>query len=252
MAAGFDLRRVARSLLNIEVNTIIRDAMTAEQMPSVPHALLDIAEGYADVLCGLGINMPKVFEVPGGVPPPNAPSWVKPPSKWVGSFLKADSKTFDKLRWVAQWALDSEEARWRVTGAKRALLGRIVNNSDTIKEIFKRFEPSMEPFVGKTRAELCAMTIRGDSYTVAPDDLIQIQKMWDIGTEEVVAQTVVHITGDVTMRIQSALAEPGMEPLLAIHRSSVDVSLTRWRDLLDAVKVIAGAAIGQLLGVTRS
>jgi hypothetical protein len=44
MALTIDLTRTARSLLNIEVNTILRDNMTAEEMPPAPHALLDIAQ----------------------------------------------------------------------------------------------------------------------------------------------------------------------------------------------------------------
>jgi hypothetical protein len=248
MAAGFDLTQVARSLLNIEVNTIIRDAMTAEQMPPLPHALLDIAEQYADELCRLGLDLPAIFNLPGGVPPEGAPAWVQPPAAWIGALLTDSSDTFERLRWAAQGALTSNLAAMRVPPAKRVLLSRIVNNSDTIKEMFKRFDASLQPYLGKTRGELVALTIRGNSYTVDPADLIALQKIWDIGVEEIVAQTVVHVTGDVTTRVQEALREPGSEPIFAIHRQSVDVSVTRWRDLLDAVKEIAGAAVSTLLG----
>jgi hypothetical protein len=61
-------------------------------------------------------------------------------------------------------------------------------------------------------------------------------------------QTIVHVTGDITTRVQEALRNPGSETLFTIHRQSIDVSVARWKDLLDAVKEIAGAAIGVLLG----
>ncbi len=249
MAIGFDLTRTARSLLNIEVNTIVRDSMTGEEMPPVPHALLDIAGWYADLLCSVGVDLAPYFAAPPGDPPPLWPTWTVPPAGPVGAGLTISSETFNRLRWAAQWALGSNDpAATRIGGATRVLLDRIVNNGDTVKEMFKRFDPSVRQFEGKTRADLVAMTIQANSYQISPDDMIALQKMWDIGMEQIVAQTIVHVTGDVTTRVQEALRGPGSEALLTIHRQSIDVSVARWKDLLDAVKEIAGAAIGVLLG----
>ena len=249
MAIGFDLTRTARSLLNIEVNTIVRDNMTAEQMPPVPHSLLDIAQGYSDALSAVGVDMPGYFAAGAGDPSQVAPGWVVPPAGSVGGALTVAAETFDRLRWAAQWALGSNDpAAARISAAMRVLLDRIVNNCDTIKEMFKRFDPSLRQFYDKTRTDLVAMTIRPNSYAISPDDLIQLQKMWDIGIEQIVAQTVVHVTGDVTTRVQEALRGPGSEPLFSIHRQSIDVSVARWKDLLDAVREIAGTTVSMLLG----
>ncbi len=249
MAIGFDLTRTARSLLNIEVNTIVRDNMTGEQMPPVPHTLLDIAGWYADTLCSVGVDLPAYFAGASGDPPPVWPNWTAPPAGSVGGGLTVSADTFIRLRWAAQWAQGSNDPTGtRMPGATRVLLDRIVNNCDAVKEMFKRFDPSMQQFLGKTRADLVAITIRPDSYAISPDDLIQLQKMWDIGVEQIIAQTVVHVTGDVTTRVQEAMRSPGSEPLFSIHRQSIDVSVARWKDLLDAVKEIAGAAISVLLG----
>ena len=94
------------------------------------------------------------------------------------------------------------------------------------------------------------MPIQPGSYVVQVDDLIQLQKIWDIGMEEIVAQTVVHVTGDITMRVQDPLGRPGSETLFAIHRQSVDVSVACWHYLLDVVREIAGATVRALLGRT--
>ncbi len=251
MALAFDLTSTARSLLNIEVNTIVRDNMTGEQMPPVPHALLDIAQDYADTLSDLGVDMPGYFAPGAGDPAQVPPAWVVPPAGSAGGNLTVATDSFNRLRWAAQWTRGSNDpAAGRIALAKRVLLDRIINNCDAIKEMFKRFDPTLQQFIGKTRADLVAMTLRGDSYVIAPDDLIQLQKIWDIGVEEIVAQTVVHVTGDVTTRIQAALRAPGSETLFAIHRQSIDVSVACWRYLLDAIKEIAGAAVGALLGRT--
>jgi hypothetical protein len=249
MAIGLDLTRTARSLLNIEVNTIVRDNMTADQMPPAPHALLDLAGWYADALCSVGVDLAAYFATPFGDPPPTAPTWTPPPGGSVGPGLTVSSETFARLRWAAQWALGSNDpAAARIAGSMRVLLNRIENNCDTIKEMFKHFDASFQQFIGKTRADLVAMTISPKGFAISPDDLIPLQKMWDIGLEQIMLQTVVHVTGDVTTRVQEALRNPGSESLFSIHRQSIDVSVARWKDLLDAVKEIAGAAVGVLLG----
>jgi hypothetical protein len=64
MSNGVDLTGTARSLLDIEVNTIIRENMTAEPMPPLPHALLDIARDYAQQLGSFGIDLSAYFGSP--------------------------------------------------------------------------------------------------------------------------------------------------------------------------------------------
>jgi len=56
------------------------------------------------------------------------------------------------------------------------------------------------------------------------------------------------LTGDVTTRVQEGLIGARAELLLGPHRQSVDVSVGRWKVLLDAVREIAGTAVGVLLG----
>ena len=249
MAEGFDLTAVARSLLNIEVNTIVRDDMTGEPMPPVAHALLDIAGNYARELCGLGVRLAEYFQPNAADPATIVPGWMNSPPS-VSEQLTISAATFDRLRWAAKWASGAATTRSRpLPPEKFVLLDRIINNADAIKEMFKRFDDSFnQRFLGKSRADLATVTIRPASYVVPPADLIQLQKIWDIGLEQIVAQTIVHVTGDVTTRVQKALAGPGSEILLTIHRQSIDVSVARWKDLLDAVREIAGTAVGVLLG----
>ena len=245
--ASFDLTETARSLLTMEANTIVRDNMTGEPMPPLPHALLDIAGEYANLLCAVGVDLAAYFATPRPDPATLNPGLVDNAGSVTDLTVSVD--TFDRLRWAAKYALGARNPR--VTPARRILLDRIVNNSDAIKEMFKRFDASLDQFKDKSRAELVAMTIRRSSYAVPVDDLIQLQKMWDIGMEEIVAQTIVHITGDITTRVQSGLGRPGSEALFAIHRQSIDVSVACWRYLLDVIREIAGTTIQALIGRSR-
>jgi hypothetical protein len=247
MVARYNLTATARSLLNLEINTIVRDSMTGEPMPPVPHALLDVARDYANMLCALGVNLPRYFDAGAGDPSQIVPGWLDPPGS-VSDSLTVSVETFDRIRWAAKWANSAGDLRARIPPSNRVLLDRIVNNADAIKEIFKRFDSGMSQFFGKTRAQLVSLAIEPDSYVIEPNDLIVLQKIWDLGVEEIVAQTVVHLSGDVTTRIQDALRSPGSDPLFAIHRQSIDVSINCWKALLDAVREIAGTAVRVLLG----
>jgi hypothetical protein len=249
---SFDLVAVARSLLNIEVNTIVRDCMTGEPMPPIPHALLDIAGDYARELCGLGVQLTAYFVAGAGDPEKLSPGWVRHPTP-VSNQLTISMDTFDRLRWAAKWAAGAADRRAeKLSQAKLALLDRIVNNADAIKEMFKRFDDGFSAqFLNKNRDQLLAMAIRPGSYVVLPDDVIVLQKIWDIGMEEIVVQTIVMMTGDVTTRMQEGLAGVRSEALFTIHRQSVDVSVARWKALLDALSAIAGTTMGALLGRGR-
>lgn len=252
MASFPDLTAIARRLLNIEVNTIISAAMTAEPMPAVPHALLDIAGWYADALAAMGVDLAPYFTNTNGDSRSVALAWVTadtPP--WSGAGLTVSAGTFDRLRWAADRAANSPQAALRIRPSHAVLLQRIVNNADAIKEIFRRFNPTMQQFENRTRADLLQQPLRPDSYSVAPDDLTLLQKIWDIGTDEIVAQTIVYLTGDVTTRVQESLARPGAEPIFAIHRQSIDVSIKYWKSLLEVIREIAGAAVGVVLGARK-
>ena len=59
------------------------------------------------------------------------------------------------------------------------------NNADAIKEMFKRFDKGFnQQFLEKTRVDLTAITVEPGSYAVPPNDVILLQKIWDIGLEE--------------------------------------------------------------------
>ncbi len=248
--ANLDLTGTARSLLTMEANTILRDNMTGEPMPPLPHALLDVAGEYADVLRAVGVDLRLYFATALDMLPTLRAPLLDNGQPVDSNALTVSADTFDRLRWAATDALRSPSPR--ITPPQRVLLDRVVNNSDAIKEMFKRFDRSVkEQFEGKHRADLVGMTIQRSSYAIAVDDLIALQKIWDIGTEEIVAQTVVHVTGDVTTRVQEALTRPGSEALFAIHRQSVDASLACWHYLLDVIREIAGTTIQALIGRPR-
>jgi hypothetical protein len=191
------------------------------------------------------------FAPQAGDPASAVPIWAPSPAS-VSDRLTISLETFDRLRWAAKWALGAAARPTPLPAAKRTLLDRIINNGDAIKEMFRRFDAGFnKQFLGKTRAGLVGLAIAPATYAIPTDDLILLHKMWNIGLEEIVAQTVVHVTGDVTTRVQEAVCHAGSEAVFSIHRQSIDVSVASGKSLLDAVREIAGTAVGALLGGRR-
>jgi hypothetical protein len=56
-----DLKEILGDLLTLEVNTIIKDGMTANKMPVLPFALLDILNAYAARLASFGVDLEPYF-----------------------------------------------------------------------------------------------------------------------------------------------------------------------------------------------
>jgi hypothetical protein len=77
---------------------------------------------------------------------------------------------------------------------------------------------------------------------------MDLKKLWDVGTEQIVAQTTIHITGDVTMRVTPALLKPENRLLLEIHREAVATSTAYWRELLNTAVALATGAARALFG----
>lgn len=252
--AGTRLAEVARNLLSLEINTIVKENMTAGGMPSLPHAVLDIAGDYAQYLTDRGVQLGAFFPDPardpdfdrGAVTDP----WTSTGEGFVWRRLTISVDTFDGLRWAAHRAAAVPRPGGNgPTPAQRIICSRICANCDRIKEILKRPEAAALTSGRPNRADLVGRAIDpNDHARLAVEDSIALRKIWEIGTEQVVAQTVIHIDGDVITRIQDWVRQPGGEVVFAIHRQGIDVAVGSWRSLIDVIGQVAGGAVGGLFG----
>jgi hypothetical protein len=82
-----------------------------------------------------------------------------------------------------------------------------------------------------------------DAEVIPLDDRqrLVLRKAWELGTEQVVMQTVVYLDGDVITRIRPDIAEGNRRDLLDVHQKGVDTSMAFWRHLVDVVRSIVGA-----------
>ncbi len=224
------LNRLKDNLLQLEINTILKDEMTAQPMPALPHALLDIAGNYYNRMVAYRIPAHLFFQT--GTRAKDVPSdavvigpFDTPPVEGLRP-LRVDAETFDRLRWAAR------VAESKVTDPqRRQILVRIRNNCDTLKAILKSAQPDVAE--GPTRTQVADEPAKLDTWvSVDRDDYVTIQKIWDVGTEQVMIQTAISVSGDVNTRIRRSLTPAEQASLLEVHKVAVTVSVTCWQNLV--------------------
>jgi hypothetical protein len=175
---------IVRGMLSLEINTIVKEGMSATRMGPPAEALEDIAACYASWLGKHGGH-------PGTAPSPLTASY------------------------------------FQDTLAVEAASVKAVADSAGVAVIATRIRRSAQA-LGKSFGKLLA-------EDPDPDDMVQLRKVWEIGTEEVVMQTVLWIDGDTTQRVHPAYVDKAHEQLLGIHAASVTASLSYWKSLGEIV-----------------
>jgi hypothetical protein len=202
------LQLVARNLLALEVNTIIKEGMTATGMPATPHALIDIANEYDAKLKELGAAGE---HADAGV---------------------ASHAVFDALRARAARIGRAEPGARRrnvdYTQSTLLMLSRIQGNSDQLKGLFASIEARGGGVAEYSREHAPAVNL-------TPAELMLVRKIWEIGTEEIAMQTVIQLDGDIVTRLQKAYARAKDAPLVAVHNSAVATSVGTWNKLVDTL-----------------
>ena len=218
------LERLTDDLFTLEVKTIIKDSIMGTVIPDAGQALIDIVLDYETQLHELGAAK-------------------EPPS---GNSTVADLDTFDDLRNRASEMYDGKPQAVAVPRvlrkSERLMLCRIRDNCDEIKSILQALQ---------TRSPGSALRFtRKDAPQVdlLPAELMSIRKIWDIGTEEIVMQTVIQLGGDVTTRLNSAYATERDQPIVRIHEGSVTTSISTWNKLVETVGAFLTAAARLALG----
>jgi hypothetical protein len=263
------VRKLAFDLFTLEVNTILKDNMTGQRMPAPATALLDIAIEYVAAFTRLKVDLRPFFEL---VPPedtriPHDTDLARVPVELtpVGAIEERDfyisdtvvlARVFRYLRWAAKGTRDTLiRLGIEVDRADLFLLDRIENNADSLRLVLDRYhvlattplrtgalrEGSLESAISLTRAQKDALA----HTEIAARDLLVIRKIWEIGVEQIVAQTTIQVDGDVVTRITPDLARWGehAKPVLSIHQSGIETGIASWRHLAATVESLVRLAL---------
>lgn len=186
---------IVRGMLSLEVNTIVKEGMSATRMGSPQEALDDIAACYS--------------------------SWIRKHSGHPGTVPSPVTASY-----------------FQDTLAVEAGNVKAITDSAGVAVIATRIQRSSLALSKKFGALL--------ANDPDPDELVQLRKVWEIGTEEVVMQTVLWIDGDATQRIHPAYVDKKHEQLLGIHAASVTASLSYWKSLGEIVMSLFRSAWSEL------
>lgn len=257
--AGGVFNDVMRNLLSLEVNTIVKDNMTAEPMSTVAHALLDIAGEYAGRLEEYGVNLAGYFPENGVDPFPGEAGsaeererfrpadglWNPLAARLDMDLLTVSRGCFERLRCAAKAAGKEAPQRTspRLRDGEMLIIERICNNCDAIKWVMQR-TPALDN-AAVTQEWLQARPDAGASLSadMTGADYLMIRKIWEVGTEDVVLQTVIHLDGDVVNRVRAFyLDQPEASALFKMHEMGTGVAVRGWEHLINLVQEVATGA----------
>lgn len=237
-------------LTHLEINTIVKDEMTASKAPSSPRLLLhNLAAKYDQKLVSLGEKYLQYLGTPNQDNGENI---------FRGTRVKEGSG-YDSFKELSDRAKD---ASILLKGGKVLvslpedqidsdimMLKRIETISNDIRRILVMdgVDPNKDDLVKsetfnfddkETIEKFRTMTSRqADEFELNLDlrQVLVIKKANDIGTEKVVLQTVIGMDGDVTTRISKAFAEQPVTFINEMHKDAISVSVEFWKSLVNVV-----------------
>ncbi len=242
------LRTVARDLFNLEINTVIKDNMTARKMPDPANAILDIAQTYATKLLELGIPLGYAFAE-------GNPDFQKPLKEWSKEAFSYDrltvgEDTFGRLRWAS---VAGQRGLENLAADDRIVIVRIAGNSDQLKGLLQCLDDRLQSagIAGENRRGLNRKMTSSRSRSLLhlePGDLTMLRKIWEVGVEKVVIQSVIQLDGDVITRIQKRYTEQDQRHVFEFHMMSVDLSVRFWGVMANTVAVFLGSLASVFVG----
>lgn len=260
--ADFSFKTIAENLLTLEVNTIVKPNLMATKMPSNRReALLEISRDYHFALVELECREPIVWTSGG-----------------VMAFLELRSRAIQGAKTINDLKhLLTEEERQKYL-EKQVILNRIQSQSEQLISMFialakvnaptfdlqshiKVMNEKLEAMAKEKNitveelSKICEVSdndnfawnndlLRAKMQDVVDLDLTPtqvslIRKVWEIGTEQVVLQTVIHADGDITSRISESLLHKPNPILFQLHHESVQGAVGFWMNIVETLGKMA-------------
>lgn len=236
------VKGIASDLLNIEVNTIITPGLTARKMPEPADAMLDIAEEYQRFL--------REAAEEAGAQLGEGDEFLGPEERKSGRILlSAEESTFFKLRkWGSKILRTDPGVRSSET---KVVIDRIRRNCGRIERVFASLKQrGYRAEVGKMTRDDLKDSAKLASMKLLPNEITIVRKVWEVGVERVLMQSVIQIDGDVFTRIRQGRETDEDKRLHELHGAAVNTSLAHWQFLVKALTNFLSSTIASLWGGT--
>ena len=259
---------MAQDLLTLEINTIIKEEMSAVKMPSARQALYELSRLYHKKLQEMGLREPVYWQYAG--------------MRSFGELRDRAKRGTEKMKKKLETASEDEKEN---ICENIKILERIQEQSSGIVGIFHQLRESVKDKIGKTagysdvpepvkikiledmknKGELEPAKSHRESemwnndidrqrmneiedLNLRPEQIALIRKAWEIGTEKIVLQTIIQIDGDVTTRISKHFSKNPDDTVLHIHNDSISISTEFWSTLVKTLTEIAGRTFKTIFG----
>jgi hypothetical protein len=277
---GKYLKTLAGDLLNLEINTIIRENTSSAKMPNVRRvALLKIADLYRDYIIKHGYAK----KAPGESYQP-APNDKNRYFRWRygGEF------SFNELRVHARGAVeDLHKVVARMPEGQQKedrmrhlrMMERIQEQSSNLLGLFKMrrreyqeeiqakqegfseecdwtgVNSDYQPFPPQKASlgwnnDIDIQTINeSDDLDLTPEHITMVRKIWEIGMEQVLLQTSVQIDGDITSVLAHDfinMPERTQQMIMKVHEDSISSSTRIWKMLFETIGKLAGQGFNKI------
>jgi hypothetical protein len=275
------LRDLARDLINIETNTILSSGITGRKMPSYPHALQDILGKYANYMAyEVGIDVDAFCDefrrlfghppLPGTASPANSDD---PDTGNIDNDRQARGIVLDFSRgrfstplpngpwsfYLVRWLAANALAQKSMPDQQLGIVTRIRVNSDRLRietrDLLKL--AGGNPYIDVKRDEILSMdaatgAASPDIPPAPPEALTVIRKIWDIGTDIIVFQTVQQLDGDVIFRVRRGLDLAKQHALLEAHQQTCNVAMSYWRSMFELIAALISGLTDRIFGSSGS
>ncbi len=234
------LKRFGEDLLNLEINTIVKDNITGRKMYGARLALIQIAKKFNIKLRQLGCSRPKEDEMKSDKPESFEEYKDRVGNKKANESLLGSLESFKDINDRARTKISSYQGFDKQEGnADLWMLYRIKGASKTISNLFENLKPNLlkelkgnAKFWDETRHEENIRRL----LPFPPEQLRIIRKAWELGVEEIAMQTVIQLDGDVVTRVLPKYAKEEYNTLHNLHNQGITTSIKFWKTLVDIVK----------------
>ncbi len=271
------VQRLANDLLALEVNTIVKTNMTGSKTTNRRRMLIELADDYRAKIMEYKMKIRKA-DIPLDLDPDDHIifRW-KHGGQW--SYIEIETHARTMRNMLLEYCDTLEDGPvLRQLYVQIRMLDRIIKNASQIVEMFeyqkeKVAENLGQPLHATDYEEMefhhtdeksgypSQMDARAwnndvsflhagrpdvDDLELDPAEISFLRKISDIGTAQIMMQTVIQVDGDITSYIsRTYLNQPEMlqKKLLGMHNESIKTSTGFWTNLFETISKLAGQAL---------
>lgn len=271
------VQKLANDLLALEVNTIIKTNMTGCKTTNRRRMLIELANDYRGKIVEYKMKVRK-----GPIPLDLDPQdnvifrW-KSGGQWAYSEIERHSREIRKVLLEYCDGLEDGIILGQLYGQIR-MLDRIIKNSGQITELFEHQKKTYEEKLGtelyQTDMPESNFDPRDEKSThpshlqssgwnndisfldagradiedlhLDPAEISFLRKTSEIGTAQIMMQTVIQVDGDITSYISRAYLDQSerlQKKLLGMHNESIKTSTSFWTSLFETISGLAGKSL---------